>query len=344
MIFICGPGRSGSTMLQAILDGHPSLAVFPLEFNIFFTYLNILKRYGRVSARSFADYLKLNTRFRFLGSVMPMNQGQDIDLQGVDAESFWEFFAGAGDAERSPAELLGLLAEAYARSVYGQGRRVTFVLRSNNLHLAAYRTLFPGARFLYTVRNPVDLFIGYLKYHATDSFSLSRAMEYRELVKSTLDLIRISLNRELHGYDQEDTLYVRLEDLQSGNQQCLEEVTAFAGMEFHPALQGMTILGNSYGGNKVQKIAPSHGSWLGVLSGKGYLTPFEREALKGVLAGLPPGPYDLNQAAAYADQVLLRLPSTFIFDLVRNSLTRRGQGREGDRGRFSYKFPLDFQR
>ncbi len=341
-VFISGPGRSGSTMLQAMLDYHPELAVFPLEFNLLFTYVNVLKLHGRVTARLFADYLKRYTRLRFLGLVMPMQQGQDIDFRGLDAETFWEPFLNVGDKDRRPAELLVLLAEAFIRSSRVSVQPFAFVLRSNNLYLNAYRAAFPGAKFLYTLRNPVDLFIGYLKYHAVDSYTYRRAVEYHDLVDRTLKLIRVSLLGEAHGYHATDTHYVRLEDLKTPGSDPLREVAAFLDVPFLPSMAHMTILGKPYGGNRVQKINPGLGGFRNILRGKGYITPSERNRLNVMLNGLVSCPYPVGRMREYMDRVCLHLPSVFFTDLIRNRFSR-GLREKGAGGHFHYKFPLDFQ-
>jgi len=40
LVFIAGPGRSGSTILQASLDSHPELLVFPLVLLSWKSYAN----------------------------------------------------------------------------------------------------------------------------------------------------------------------------------------------------------------------------------------------------------------------------------------------------------------
>ena len=115
-VFIASPGRAGLTILQATLDGHPDLLVFPLEFNILYTYNVVRQNSGKLTASTLADYLKNYTRFRHIGDVMKVEIGQDVDLSFIDEDIFWGTLREAND-EISERKCLDLLANAYIKSI-----------------------------------------------------------------------------------------------------------------------------------------------------------------------------------------------------------------------------------
>jgi len=62
-IFICGMTRSGTTLLSALLDAHPQLAVFPGET---YFYRAVVERRGRSSAFQVVEFTLSHTLMRWL--------------------------------------------------------------------------------------------------------------------------------------------------------------------------------------------------------------------------------------------------------------------------------------
>ena len=44
ILFVIGPGRSGTTLLRSLLDNHEELLLWPFEFNIYDLINKIVKK------------------------------------------------------------------------------------------------------------------------------------------------------------------------------------------------------------------------------------------------------------------------------------------------------------
>src|SRR5947208_16893459 len=108
--FAAGQAKTGTTLLIALLEGHPQLLVLPEETAYFPTALNKYDKYGR---RAQFDYLTKEALSRVLFGGPP--EWEKMDYGHFPVADFRERFEMAAfDSKNSGKDLLVLMMETYA--------------------------------------------------------------------------------------------------------------------------------------------------------------------------------------------------------------------------------------
>lgn len=136
-VFIVGCPRSGTTLLQRMLDALPGVAIAP-ETHFIRRFWFRRARYGDLSSdESYA---------RLIRDVVAIPEFADM---GLDPEAFRD---AAFRRTRGYGELLGLLFTQYA--AVNKARIVGEKTPNHLLYMQTLETLFPLARFVHIVRDP----------------------------------------------------------------------------------------------------------------------------------------------------------------------------------------------
>lgn len=135
-VFIVGCPRSGTTLLQRMLDAHPDVAIAPETF--------FVRRFWQRRA-DYGDLARDETFARLLDDVTAMPAFAEMDL---DAEAFVQT---AMQGERTCAAVFRQLLQQFARK---RGVRVVGEKTPNHvLYLPTLYEFFPEARFIHVVRD-----------------------------------------------------------------------------------------------------------------------------------------------------------------------------------------------
>ncbi|MFH0953630.1 MAG: sulfotransferase [Verrucomicrobiota bacterium] len=136
-LFVVGCSRSGTTLLQQILNAHPRVAVAP-ETHFVPDYWLRAGEYGHLAREE--DFQRL------VGDIAASTYFPDL---GLPAE---EFRAAAGLAPRTFPAVFGLLMDLFARSKGADivGEKTPLHVR----HMLLLKEAFPPARFIHVVRDP----------------------------------------------------------------------------------------------------------------------------------------------------------------------------------------------
>jgi hypothetical protein len=164
-LFIVGRGRSGTTLLQAMFDAHPEMAI-PPESHLIADMAARRKRYGS-GARFSAD--------RFLTDLVPHLGFKNWGLSDMDVA---EVLRAARPS--SLADAIRVVYAAYARR-HGKTR---FGEKTplNVLHIPMIARMFPEARFLHIIRDGRDVTLSYLSQEFGPSTVVESAYRWRQHV------------------------------------------------------------------------------------------------------------------------------------------------------------------
>ena len=111
--FIAGPAKSGTTLIAALLDGHPALLVLPQETAYFPT---VLKKYGNAGRSAQFDYLTQQSFSRVLFGGEP--KWREHEYTNFPQQEFLEAFERAAfNPANAQRDLLALMAESYAETI-----------------------------------------------------------------------------------------------------------------------------------------------------------------------------------------------------------------------------------
>ena len=151
--FAAGQAKSGTTLLIALLDGHPQLLVMPEETAYFPTALN---KYGKWGRRAQFDYLTQQSLSRVLFGGPP--EWEKFDYGHFAVTEFRERFETAAfDPKNANKDLLVLMMEAYAETLgIPPDPIVRWVEKTpaNRRFVPEILRRFPSAKFLITIRDP----------------------------------------------------------------------------------------------------------------------------------------------------------------------------------------------
>lgn len=247
-VFICGHHRSGTTLLQSLLDGHPDLVVLPSEG----TYLS---------------------SFRYVASENPPSSSVDR-FMGAWIERFISpntdphFKLGLSTDQRNPSlqlcramlawqrALLGLkrdlvkfrlmlaLVAAYAeqRSLPRGPARWVEKTPLNECNLSEHLA-FQDARYIQMVREPTAT-LASLRAAYSGSPERFQVLRHVRAIANSFRLARLHERRHRARY-----LVVRYEDLTTAPAREMDRIREFLGISAHPTLLIPTSLGQPVASN-----------------------------------------------------------------------------------------------
>lgn len=216
MFFIVGRGRSGTTLLRAILDAHPAISVAPEGLFILYLYRGYRGReLTDRTTRDFAEQVFLEARMR---------------RWKLDPQELGTRLASIAD-ERTFARLCAEVYEAWADASGKAGQRL---LGDKNPHYALFTEelaqLFPAARFVHVVRDYRDNLLSYRNVPFDVASPAALAYRWREYNVAILRAARRWPER-FHR--------LRYEDLVAGPAPTLAALCDFLGVApDHAVLRG----------------------------------------------------------------------------------------------------------
>ena len=150
--FIAGPAKSGTTLLVALLDGHPQLLVFPQDTAYFPTALT---KYGPGGRRAQFDYL---TQHSWARGLFGYARARKANYANFPQQAFLDLFERtAFDPANKERDLLVLLFEAYAELFHIPLDRIQRWVEktpANRNYVPQIFARFPCAKLLVTMRDP----------------------------------------------------------------------------------------------------------------------------------------------------------------------------------------------
>jgi hypothetical protein len=175
-VFICGPGRSGTTLLAQLLDGHPKLYVMPGDSNYMGRFYNKKWKF-----HSLALYWTKRL-------VNPLGQ-KPLWLLGKDPENYKRFILALKHfMEQEMEPFMAVVSALYTTAVKeSQTRYWVEKTPGNEQYIDSILERFPNAKFIQIIRDPLENLVSLKK------FSLLRksrfdAKDGASRIKSLIDL------------------------------------------------------------------------------------------------------------------------------------------------------------
>jgi hypothetical protein len=262
-VFVCGRGRSGSSLLLRLFDGHSQVYAIPRESRLLTEIGPAFRRNGDRAA------VEAYMMVRF------------ADFRAGEAQAEAAKWVSQGVAELDNAsptlgrDLIRIALEALAAARDPAGARC-FLEKTpkNEEHFDEIFQVFPQARVIFLVRDPRAV---YLSNKRSDEFRMEPAFVARQWVKS----LRCALRQVVKFGRAPQMLVLRYEDLVGRPRQTLQGLCDFLGVDFdetlvRPTVYGGPWQGNAYGSDAAHtyEIEPSKAdSW------KDEITPEENAAI-----------------------------------------------------------------
>lgn len=248
-LFITGYNKSGTTLILSLLDNHPQLLVIPEE-------LHFCK--GVLLAGDKMDALRKKTGFRLFLSddyLDDWSQGKSWLKEGYPEfdKAAFDRKISAISIEGDAFDILRGAIRAFAEvdgcdpsTLTGWVSKTT----QDELYFPVLQNVFgSGARFVYVVRDPRDVFFSYSK---RARISDSEGVDTRSLLLSFIAEWRAQVRHAFELCEQyENTIILRYEDIISDLRPQMERVSEFLGLEWSDALLEPSRHGKQWEGNSV---------------------------------------------------------------------------------------------
>ena len=300
-VFICGLNRTGTTLLMALLDGHPQMVVAPSETHFFLHFLPTARHLSQEKRIKLAREILLevidtdNMYYQKFLSHVPVGQTVDVLFE-------------LSQSAREVQDLLPAAIFAYglaSNQVSQETRYWVEKTPSNEFFADLIFRFWPNAKCIHMVRDPRDHFAS-LKMRARRNGEplpspLISSLEWLRSVKQGKQNSRI--------YGVQRYLLIRFEDLLRSPEEVMEVICSFLSIEKHSSLFAPTKgggkvdwAGNAANGKVYGGIDPSViGRWTRVLTSREVLTIESSTANM-----MKTFSYDITYSAAFVLQVLLR--------------------------------------
>ena len=208
-VFLVGCPRSGTTLLQRLLDAHSAIAIAP-ETHFVRRFWKQRRKYGSLSQDASFQ--------RVLEDIVSMPEFSDMQLSRSD------FVERAHKTDRSYGALFDLLLSSFARQ-----RGATVVGEKTPNHLLYIPTLsrfFPSARFLHIVRDPRAVVASWKNVPWSSGTVAGDALVWRRYIRTALEPSRRPA--ALHT--------VSYEELTRDTERVLRGICDFLTVPFQPAM------------------------------------------------------------------------------------------------------------
>lgn len=207
MIFIIGVGRSGTSLLQSMLNAHPDIVSSPESHFLRKYVFPNMKRNGLVAAKSF--FLKLD-------------KDESFKRVSVDAGEIWR------DKENAKVNLLTFYNRMFKLYAKSKGKYIFVDKDPRNIdYIPQLDYLFPNSKIVHVYRDPRD--IVYSKSKA--AWSSNRAYWLHALIgQYQISKGRFNLNK--YFSKKERYIEIRYEDLLQAPKDTLKKLTDFIGVDY----------------------------------------------------------------------------------------------------------------
>ena len=233
-VFIAGMGRSGTTLLLRLIDGHPDVFLVPHESMVFTHFLASFRNKGDVKAvvegvtqrfgKMMTDKAHLAEGKEFLRHALP------VRLRGKEklGRAVFRDLLACLTLEHSPADKRMWLEKT----------------PKNEVHLAEIFENFPKAKVIFNVRDPRAVYASNVKGNVRNTTPAGVAHSWAQRLNLMLDFLAANPGR------RERVFFTRYEDYVGRPNYEIPRMLNFLGIdpnvEVKPTFHGESWSGNSY--------------------------------------------------------------------------------------------------
>ncbi len=222
-IFICGSVRSGTTLLQLLLNAHPNIAIFG-ELHYFDQILQIRNRIPSLEDdRAIEDFLSLlenADNYKYIPGAAEFFRSVEKRFRDGENRTYERFFR--------------CVLEEYARE-QGAGR-FGEKTPTNIRYLDRLLDIFPKAKIVHIIRDPRSVVASSISMPWTADDALVNAMKWK------CDI----LYSQSFSRPEESYLEVRYEDIVFDTEQQLRRICSFVGEDYDEAMMAFHRTSRTY--------------------------------------------------------------------------------------------------
>ncbi|WP_263840132.1 sulfotransferase family protein [Salinibacter sp.] len=208
--FIVGSGRSGNTLLRAILTGHPNVSIPPESYVL-----------GRV-IRQFGSYSFLDWKVLLRLVLSEFEYHHQFETWDISLRSVYNKIRRLPEEERDLAHILDGVYRKYIDRHMSSATRWGDKTPVNTFHLDWIDRVFPEARYVHMVRDGRDVVGSYLKSEIYTSVEKALYRWKRS----------IKIAKEFRGKNEGKVIEIKYEDLVQYPENEIPIVCEFLNIDF----------------------------------------------------------------------------------------------------------------
>jgi hypothetical protein len=248
-VILCGHRKTGTTLLLALLEGHPELSVFPADSGFFYAYFPVYE------SPKYSNEDRINRIIEFSYG----NLKEEID--NVDRENklrfpfdtlYQKLREKANQGNYTSKEMLLAMVLAYRETHNASLSHKRWVEKTTSSEIYAnyISGWFPGVRFIHLLRDPRDNYAS-LKSGWKAKYQ-GRADDIGRLSQSLIDRGKLGMELAKHNlerYGPDRYLVLKYEDLTADPKSVMKQIARFLGIEYDDCLLRPTVCGILWPGN-----------------------------------------------------------------------------------------------
>lgn len=209
--FIVGAGRSGTTLVQSLMDCHPECAVWPFELSFQELWMTAVAKSESIEKSQCLRHL-LNAVLLSNGKVQKLGKKMEgsatiLDTSGFNKDDFINRLQTNQERIDTPLSYLAHLGESFRKNEKQQ----VFVMRHNDLPHDWYHENLPTCFHIIMLRDPVENYLAYQRFRIAGRHSFILDLPIGILTQ-------FSLRRVFQSFRAADSMYgldipLRLEDV-----------------------------------------------------------------------------------------------------------------------------------
>ena len=265
-IFVGGYRKNGTTLLGAILDGHPDLFVYPYETHFWYSFYpiyaegnySIEEKISRVTNFIFGDLKQIIRKWIKLDESDLKFSYETLNTK------FTELILKSQKTTKAFFDTLCYVVRELLPCPNYETHKI-YVTKDtiSELHVNTLFDLYPKAKFIHIMRDPRDtcavVMNGWDKHYKYQYDSKERL--FRDVIDRGWLSMRMGLDNQ-RVYGEERYLIIRYEDIVLKTEEILEEVVSFIGIDYDklniaPTFCGTPWEGNSFTDMKYQGVNTS---------------------------------------------------------------------------------------
>jgi hypothetical protein len=259
-VFVLGNAKSGTTLVQALLDSHPELFVIPVELKFFkfvrgpslppgnmppppYSEHKTPITRGEISGKCFKKRIINHSDIKQIIEGKSISRNIKIEKDSFDGKNFEKEFI-EGKSESYKEVYISLLKSFRASLSVPETTTVDSMYVEKTPHLEEYamelKSWFPNARFVHVLRNPYANVYSLRKGQIKTPYLRNKF--YRMMAKS-----HYFMERNKRHIDEYEVF--RFEDIVLDTERTAEEIAQHVGIEYQSTLLRPTMMGQLWGGN-----------------------------------------------------------------------------------------------
>ena len=284
-IFICGVHKSGTSLLRSLLDGHPKLAVLPIESH-FINHIGFEVNYN--FRRQFKTdfvlddfFLKCNKLIDHYNNAPDFNKS-DAQLNGrFDTNIFNDNLIKKINHNTSFDDMfidyLDSIFLALNQKIDIKNKRLVEKSVENGEVALYYNKIFPNSKFIHIVRNPYANLVSLRKFKSSKGYPNIRTF----LSVLNDNFYSIEKNKEIIG---DNYFIVKYEDILERPKSTRKEISKFLGISYNEnILLTPTSLGEIWKGNSFDSKETSDINNEGMNKWQNHIFPIETSLINHFL-------------------------------------------------------------